>query len=815
MILPRFLIVSFSLVHITFLLTSSILAPPVGAQAPDEKPKSAAQSTSRLTSPLRRALERGLASDGDIVKELDELYYYDITVRRDAEAVVKALASLTPQQLTTRKEENENVSPLHALTDLFDNCSDETGVAYEVFANKGLPELIRAYDEVVRLNREDDHEDLLFVLKTLANFRSQEGAVRIVEAARRPIGPGNYWWHSIFTNFTDEHPQSKFVMRSLRAPLPEPRTAAILLDCANQMMVNDQLSEHPFDTPAGHKQLEDWLLDTSAENSELANDATVALAFVASENRESLLRTALKHPDKRIQIEAAWAAGKAGYEFGVEALTNYSLDIHNSAIVRGYLEEIGKKDRIPAAALEPEFAAKAEFSQWLQHPNELGGVPDELEVVDRREVTWPSDGEKKTLWLIRYRIKDTTGLEPDNTGIGMVGNTTWCFFYYDLEQRPLEDVYAIHTYYEMENEELIQEEELGVDVATDDSTKPDYSEWLQQWKGAPLENVTMQTIIHASTELPLRNHNVAIATATLSGEEGCIVFDGPRTAWYPKSEQPLSDGELSSTPILMAHVGRQLLGFSMEADRKKYLNSNPKKLPPQQIVDAYEKLLAEIPSAKPERQTELLESGGTIPNHFEAYVDAIVELRGEDKNEVTIQLYEKLLAMADTLEGDTKVEATDSFSAIGEQFEAYCKLLIERNRQADVIALVQRFTPLWDHNLGYSILGATAFRAGNEPLAEEALTKLYQDYRELYHFTEFSMLAEIWSKKGEGEKGRQLLIYCLKSLKKDISESEYPEDRLESAKTYKTFYQDYVRIFPTHIEDLKKAGLTDDPQLKK
>ena len=780
-----------------------------GGQTPQSPP-------SRFSSPLRRAVQRGLAEGGDIVKELQSLDDFTITVRRDAEAIINALATLTTEQLVQRSEENDDESPLYELASWFEKCDDEFGLAHKTMEEKGIPQLIKAYDAVVALNNKENENDLIYVLRIFAQYKSKEGASRIIEAARRPIAPDSYWWYSIFATLTKEHPHGDFVLRAIRAPLPDEKIAGQLLSAANQMMLSKEITEHPFDTPAGHKQLEAWLTQPSVnsnadDESSYALDATVALAFVASEDREKLLQLAIQNPNKKIQLEAAWAAAKTNNNFGVEALVEFCKDVHFSATAKDYLEEIEKKDSIPAEALEPNFAAKAEFSQWLQHPNELGEIPDELEIVDQRELPWPPAGEMSKVWLIRYLQKDDTGLEPDESNIGLVGSMTWCFFAYDLNRRPVEDAYAIHAYFELENKDLIQDsysEELL-----------ELERWLPQWKGEALTDVEIISVIEANGELNLRNHSLALATAKRNNEEGWVVFDGPRTMWYPKSDQPADEeGDYFDSAILMIHVGRQLLGLPLEAkDRQTYLTNGPKPRSPEEIVTAYEKLLAEVTTAKPERQQELLESYGLISEHFDAYINSLVTSKGVNKEETVIALYEKLLAIVDKLEGEAKTECSDAFSAIGNQFEAYSQTLIARNRQADVLTLVKRFEPLWTYNYGYSKLGVAAFKAGDSLLAEQLLSKLLEDDESPgYFFDDMALLAEIWKNKGELKRGQEIILKSLKQIKSQVDEStEYPSSRIDYVENYKKTYAAFLRLYPNDEAKIKAEGLFADPLQKK
>lgn len=777
--------------------------------------KSSQPPASRLSSPLRRAIQRGLAEGGDLAKELLTIDDLTISVRRDAEAVVNALATQTPQQLTQRTKENDNNSAFYLLTSCFENCELEESAAYKVFQEKGIPELLKAYDAIIALNQVENEEDLIYALKIMAHFQSKEGAQRIVEATRRPLAPDSYWWNHIFSELTNVNPIGESTLRAIRAPLPDERIAAKLLSEANELMLTDSISDHPFDTPAGHKQLEEWLVQTPPksdpdevyEENGRALDATVALAFINSDDRERLLKTAMKNESKDIQLEAAWAAAKAKFKFGTEALAEFCKDVHYAAKAKDYLEELEKKDAIPEAALEPNFAAKAEFSRWLQHPNELADIPDELEIVDQRELPWPPSGEMKKVWLIRYAKKDTTGLESDDVDIGMVGPMTWCFFYYDFTRRPIEDVYAIYACFECKNQDLIQES------SEEETLDPD--QWLRQWKGEPLTEAKLIKTVSANGELNLRNHNLALASAKLNGEEGWVVFDGPRTRWYPKSEQPADeDGDYIDSVILEIHLGRQLLQLPLDANnRKEFLNNGPKPRTPEEIITAYEKFLAELDQATTPRQVELLAPFGVLSTHFESYVDAVVKLKGTDKNESVISLYETLLDKTAKVELENKDSLYDSYSAVGKGFEDYSKLLIEKNRQADLIQLIKLMEPYRREDYSYSQLGIIAFKAGDQALAESILSKVLEEVESAdYLYEEITIMAEIWKGKGELKKGQQLMLEALKQIKLRIAESEeYPESRPEYIREYKTTYEKFLELYPDGKELLDSARLPADP----
>ena len=121
----------------TAIASSQLFAPSLQAQ--ESEAKSTAPAPSRLSSPFRRAIQRGLEPGGDIVKELRTITDRTITSRRDAEAVINALATLTPEQLTARRLEYDNSSPLFYLAMWFECINYSPSAATSTFAEKGIP----------------------------------------------------------------------------------------------------------------------------------------------------------------------------------------------------------------------------------------------------------------------------------------------------------------------------------------------------------------------------------------------------------------------------------------------------------------------------------------------------------------------------------------------------------------------------------------------------------------------------------------------------------------------------------------------------
>lgn len=746
-----------------------------------------------FSSPLQRALSRGMKENGDLADQLRELGNYPIRSRKDAKAICDALGKLPLR--TPDAQGNE--SPLQALVGLFQDIESRDAPAFDVLYHEGLAHLIRIFDATVRIAA-DEADDLLFILKILAMYGSREGADKIVEAARRPLNPDAYMWSVIISIFSKDHPHRDLVFEALGDPLPSEFLAVALLDSANHAAIEGDLQHHPFDSAEGHKRLQNWLEDRDPENSSYAHSATAALPFVSNPARDQLLALAMDHVNSGVQIEAAWAAGRLGREGGLKVLSRFCLDVKKSDVAQRYLAELGRQDFIPAEAQEPSFQAKATFAQWLAHPNELGEAPDEIEIVDQRELAWPPDREPQPFWLLRYRLRDRSGLEEDQEDCGLVGSMTWCFFSYEMTQRPPEDVYAIHCCWEMENQKLI--------VETDVTDSAEYPRAFEQWQGAPIEQPQIMRVVEVSPKLKYPNRLVFLASGKIEGQAGWVVLDGTRSAWYPQDEQP----DAHESAIWRIHIGLNLLGLRNSPDRKKHLIVQRPIRDPQQFITAYEKLIAEAEHAAPKRQKELLDMG-LLSRNFDAYVDALATVRGSSTSETTINAYQRFLQLAQRADDSVRGDVLDSHSLLGNNFDAYINALVVRGRLGEVLPIVELFSPLWNHNLGNARLGSAAFKAGRMDVAEQYFVKLRNELKDCCRSEEMGLLAEIWHNRGEVEAARGLLVDCLRGLVKLIKESKYNSDRKMYADEFAHHRSTYLRLFPGSEAQLRTLRIPEVP----
>lgn len=735
---------------------------------------------------LQMALERGARPGGDLGEELRRLGDYTIESRADAEAICDALESVA--------RSNDRDQSFHFLVGLFQDVEGPDSPAFDVLADRGISLL----DEVVRRDFQDrverDTSDIFLALKTLAMYRTSGGTGTILVAARLPYEPDSYWWAGVLRSYTVGHPQSERLYRELSDPLPPEFLAIALLDAANAAHLEDAEWPHPFDSPAGVERLASWLSDDDEDNFSYARSAAVTLPFVS--DSKGLFALAFDHPSVDVQLEAAWAAAKLGRDAGIRWLARSCRDVNLASRARSYLEELGRADAIPSEAEDPSFQAMAEFSSWLTHPNELGRPPDRLEIVDHRALHWPLENEPKPMWLIRYRAADPNGLAHDDVDVGLVGSITFCLFSSKLDERPPEDGYAIHAYWELLCRGLIAENHEEDDLG-------EYVPMVKRCGIAGLSDVTVILVSELSPELETSHPLVVLARVKRAGEPGWLVLDGPRCRFYAAAEMPTDAPE---NAVLMVHVGRELLGFREEPDRRAWFKPPPEIISPEQVIAAYERLFDQA-RADPKRAKKLLGDRSPLGSSFAYYASALSLVRARPLNQCVCDVYESLLAAVDQAAPSAPGEYFDSDSPLGEAFEAYVNALVALDRRAEVAALLERFRPHWDQPSTWNRLSSAAYMSGHDALAETYISKIRDSRETWWDRDEVDFLANIRSRQGRGEEARALLLNALKGLQEERRDAK-GKIRENFEKPFQARRSTYLALFPDHGEDeLRRAGI--------
>ena len=343
---------------------------------------------------------------------------------------------------------------------------------------------------------------------------------------------------------------------------------------------------------------------------------------------------------------------------------------------------------------------------------------------------------------------------------------------------PPEDVYAIHCYWELKSHNLIIEENVKPGSA-------EYEPMLGEWADGNLDNPRIQHVAELSPELRYPNRMVVIASATVNDAKGWAVLDGPQSEWYPKDDFPV--GETAMT-VLKIHVGRQLLGLTGKADRKRWWKPR-KSRAPEEIVIAYEELLAKAIDGAPGEQAKHLSRSSLLKRHFAAMLMHTSRSMPVLRAELIVKTYKSLWEIASGEMIPCKEEVLDVFGVIGENFTSYLDALFELGRASEIRPLISILEPYWQHNLGYATLGRAAFKARDWDVAERLLQKRMQGGNNPERGEEISMLGAIWNSTGRETMARGLLTDGLKKLLDESADAEGSD-----VESYESWFQERKRL---------------------
>jgi hypothetical protein len=333
----------------------------------------------------------------------------------------------------------------------------KTKVAVDAFRAKGLDRLRRIFNRLLDQPTIPEEKDFLlrdryrasvFILQVLAAQKVPGDGSLIVRGARdRRLSGGS--WSMVFEFMERGHSDTWNILEALRDPLPEDSCGDCYLYWSNKFAATGEMLPHPFATKEGIARLARYVSDSDIDDHYSVCWAVRALPFVDDGARSDLLDIADRHSDGRVRLEAAAVRAQTGSKLGAERLIGLCLDprLANEAIAR--LETLGLSDRIPAQAREPGFQAMAEMCTWLSHPNENGRPPDEIAVYDTRALNWPPTGDRRQLWILKYRYEPDEWEPEGDEGVGLVGSTTFSLFFVTSAKMKPEEIYALHCCWEL------------------------------------------------------------------------------------------------------------------------------------------------------------------------------------------------------------------------------------------------------------------------------------------------------------------------------------------------------------------------------
>ncbi|MBN2689465.1 MAG: hypothetical protein JXR42_02520 [Gammaproteobacteria bacterium] len=399
---------------------------------------------SQIHSTINQWKERG----GNLWDMLEKFQNIPITNSDDAVAIVNALNSLSFEDKSNDTEEIYQVSDACRILVTFFQQADSQEV-FNIFVNQGLSQLRRIFTYLV--NQPDSKNEinlLMFILRLLAEYRQEEDARLIAKIARSGFQSNNHMWENILHAFTVEHPYCDIVINTLAVPLPKDFLGIVYLDVVNDLVRNGFIKKHPFDTESGIEYLRELFL--SKTNFSYAHSAAASLPFLTSFHREGLIQLAKQHIDPYVHMESAWAMATIGDYSGVELLKKMAVDARYSNLACQYLKGLGCGNKIPTIVFDDDFKAMVEASDWLDHPQEYGKVPDEISLYDTRALYWPPTDDERKVWLFKYIYKGDKDVEASWGFVMVGGSTTFSLFGEYHADFKAEDVYGVHCVWELE-----------------------------------------------------------------------------------------------------------------------------------------------------------------------------------------------------------------------------------------------------------------------------------------------------------------------------------------------------------------------------
>ena len=297
---------------------------------------------------------------------------------------------------------------------------------------------------------EDDEarREIFVLLTTLSGYAYPEAFADIIRAGQVEGLHDNFRWGLVYDagNAADE--DFLTLIKQNGKDLPTGFACVAYLDRCNVLALENDLEPHPFSSDAGVARLGEYFTDRDPEHFSYATSAATALAFIGHPGRDRLLELGSQHLSPKVEAEVAWAGAKLGRPEGIAKLVELTGDWRTGGRAIEFLRELELEDRIPEASSDPAHLALCEMAHWLEHPHELGELPDSLEVLDLREIYWPPLERRSHLAIVRWTRGDDSG--AGTTG----GTTTWCFFGRDESSEEPLDVYARHCNWQLRAAEI-------------------------------------------------------------------------------------------------------------------------------------------------------------------------------------------------------------------------------------------------------------------------------------------------------------------------------------------------------------------------
>lgn len=280
-----------------------------------------------------------------------------------------------------------------------------------------------------------------------------------------------------------------------------------------------------------------------AESLPLAVSLCDALALAGDRDAVGKLYQAMELRHRRLRTEAAAALARLGEKAGADILVELAAEPVARLRVLAYAEELGFLDRIDAKYQTAAARAESQLALWLAQPSQFGIPPTSLELIDQREMFWPSYNDPVECFLFRFQYALGGGVYAN---IGIAGPLEHAFAA-DLADLPPDDIYAAFAGWQAEHEDLREQ-----DVATlGDQQRVEVSRLERRLRDAGYDAITPRTLALFFGE------RVLIAEAERQGHPGiAIATSGGETTFFPRGASSRPLGVVEAYSIFK---GRRLL----------------------------------------------------------------------------------------------------------------------------------------------------------------------------------------------------------------------------------------------------------------
>ncbi len=271
-----------------------------------------------------------------------------------------------------------------------------------------------------------------------------------------------------------------------------------------------------------------------------------ALALIGDPSSIGKLKRVLDLPHRRICTEAAAALTRLGDEEGKKRLLQMAEEPVARLRVLEYCSELNLLSQIEPKFATPVAQAESSLCIWLAEPTQFGLPPTEIELVDRREMRWPSYDQPLECFLFRFTYRFTVD-EADRSysNVGIAGPLPFAFAA-DLADLPPDDIYAAFAGYQAEHADIL---EVEVDRLSA-SEKLETERLKRRLHDAGFANIEPQFMGYFFNEKAL------VATCTREGVPGAAVADFEDLLFFPARNGPRSLGPREAYYI---YKGRRLL----------------------------------------------------------------------------------------------------------------------------------------------------------------------------------------------------------------------------------------------------------------